>query len=157
MVVKIIIQLVERDAIVDYPVHAIDYELVDIFNWQEEAANMYSQMELLRHLSINSSRAIDNKIEKGEITPDLVVQMNENRTLQIAEDLLETLIAHKDSCVGMAANMIGVCKRIIAFDNEGTYMVMFNPEIKKNQSPTKQKKAVFLCSAGLVSASVIRV
>lgn len=69
------------DAIVDYPVHATDYELVDIFNWQEEAANMYSQLELLRHLSINSSRAIDNKIEKGEIIPDLVVQMSENRTL----------------------------------------------------------------------------
>ena len=69
------------DAIVDYPVHATDYELVDIFNWQEEAANMYSQLELLRHLSVNSSRAIDNKIEKGEIAPDLVVQMSENRTL----------------------------------------------------------------------------
>lgn len=69
------------DAIVDYPVHATDYEFVDIFNWQEEAANMYSQLELIRHLSINSSRAIDNKIEKGEIVPDLVVQMSENRTL----------------------------------------------------------------------------
>lgn len=69
------------DAVVDYPVHATDYELVDIFNWQEEAANMYSQLELLRHLSVNSSRAIDNKIEKDEIAPDLVVQMSENRTL----------------------------------------------------------------------------
>ena len=49
----------------------------------------------------------------------------------VAEDLLETLAAHKDGCVGMAANMIGVNKRIIAFDNEGTYMVMFNPEIVK--------------------------
>ena len=54
---------------------------------------------------------------------------------QVAEDLLDTLTAHKDGCVGMAANMIGVCKRIIAFDNEGTYMVMFNPEIiKKTES-----------------------
>lgn len=51
--------------------------------------------------------------------------------LPIAQDLLETLIAHKDGCVGMAANMIGVNKRIIAFDNEGTYMVMFNPQIVK--------------------------
>ena len=51
--------------------------------------------------------------------------------LQVAQDLLDTLIAHKDGCVGMAANMIGVCKRIIAFDNEGTYMTMFNPEIIK--------------------------
>ena len=46
-----------------------------------------------------------------------------------AQDLLETLAAHKDGCVGMAANMIGVNKRIIAFDNEGAYMVMFNPII----------------------------
>ena len=46
-------------------------------------------------------------------------------------NLLDTLTAHKDGCVGMAANMIGVRKRIIAFDNEGSYMVMFNPEIVK--------------------------
>ena len=50
---------------------------------------------------------------------------------EIARDLLETLEAHKEGCVGMAANMIGVRKRIIAFDNEGSYMVMFNPEIVK--------------------------
>lgn len=51
--------------------------------------------------------------------------------LQTARDLLDTLAAHKETCVGMAANMIGVCKRIIAFDNEGSYMVMLNPEILK--------------------------
>lgn len=51
--------------------------------------------------------------------------------LTVAQDLLDTLAAHKETCVGMAANMIGVCKRIIAFDNEGTYMVMLNPEIVK--------------------------
>ena len=51
--------------------------------------------------------------------------------LQVAQDLLDTLIANKEGCVGMAANMIGVRKRIIAFDNEGVYMVMFNPEIVK--------------------------
>jgi peptide deformylase len=51
--------------------------------------------------------------------------------LQVARDLLDTLQANKDACVGMAANMIGVRKRIIVFDNEGTYMTMFNPEIVK--------------------------
>ena len=51
--------------------------------------------------------------------------------MQTARDLMDTLAANKDSCVGMAANMIGVCKRIIVFDNEGTYMTMFNPEIIK--------------------------
>lgn len=51
--------------------------------------------------------------------------------LGVAQDLLDTLVAHKDGCVGMAANMIGVNKRIIAFDNEGEYMVMFNPVIVK--------------------------
>ena len=55
--------------------------------------------------------------------------------LSIAADLLETLEHHKAGCVGMAANMIGVNKRIIAFDNEGTYMVMFNPEIIKQSGP----------------------
>ena len=55
--------------------------------------------------------------------------------LEIARDLLETLIAHKDGCVGMAANMIGVSKRIIAFENGDEYMVMFNPEIEKCSQP----------------------
>ena len=55
--------------------------------------------------------------------------------LEIARDLLETLEANAAGCVGMAANMIGVSKRIIAFDNEGTYMVMFNPEIVKQDGP----------------------
>ena len=49
--------------------------------------------------------------------------------LETARDLLDTLTAHKDSCVGMAANMIGVTKCIIAFDCEGAYLVMLNPEI----------------------------
>ncbi len=49
--------------------------------------------------------------------------------LATAQDLLDTLSAHRNGCVGMAANMIGVNKRIIVFDNEGQYMVMFNPEI----------------------------
>lgn len=53
----------------------------------------------------------------------------EKTDLQTAQDLLDTLAAHKQTCVGMAANMIGVSKRIIAFDNEGSYMVMLNPEI----------------------------
>ena len=51
--------------------------------------------------------------------------------LGTAQDLLDTLIAHKDGCVGMAANMIGVNKHIIAFDNDGKYEVMFNPVIVK--------------------------
>ena len=55
--------------------------------------------------------------------------------LPVAADLLETLEAHKESCVGMAANMIGVSKRIIVFDNEGVFMVMFNPEIIKKSGP----------------------
>ena len=49
--------------------------------------------------------------------------------LETARDLLDTLSAHHHECVGMAANMIGVPKRIIVFDNEGSYLVMLNPEI----------------------------
>ena len=49
--------------------------------------------------------------------------------LGTARDLLDTLAAHRDGCVGMAANMIGVNKRIIVFDNGGEYMLMFNPVI----------------------------
>ena len=55
--------------------------------------------------------------------------------LEVARDLLDTLTFHKEGCVGMAANMIGVCKRIIVFDNEGEYMSMLNPVILKASDP----------------------
>ena len=55
--------------------------------------------------------------------------------LQALQDLLDTLKAHRDDCVGMAGNMIGVRKRIIAFDCEGTYMTMLNPEILQKSEP----------------------
>ena len=70
--------------------------------------------------------------------PILLARKSEVATkedLQIAQDLLDTLVAHKDGCVGMAANMIGMHKQIIAFDNDGTYMVMFNHEIIKKSGP----------------------
>ena len=64
--------------------------------------------------------------------PIFLGQKSETATimdLHTAKDLIDTLTAHKDTCVGMAANMIGVKKRIICFDNEETFMTMFNPEI----------------------------
>lgn len=69
--------------------------------------------------------------------------------LSIVRDLLDTLMAHKDSCVGMAANMIGVKKRIIAFlDKSGrapTYSVMLNPEItKKNGAYNAEESCLSL-------------
>ena len=53
--------------------------------------------------------------------------------LQTAWDLRDTLLAHQESCVGMAANMIGVCKRIIAVSDEGTILLMLNPEILRKE------------------------
>ena len=75
--------------------------------------------------------------------PILLVMKSESATaedLPVARDLLDTLIANKEGCVGMAANMIGVRKRIIVFDNEGVYMTMFNPEILKMSEPYETKE-----------------
>lgn len=69
--------------------------------------------------------------------------------LPVAQDLLDTLAAHRDGCVGMAANMIGVRKCIIVFDNDGTDMVMFNPEIVKCSEPYQTEE-------GCLSLSGIR-
>ena len=76
-------------------------------------------------------------------SPEMLSEKAEIATkddIQVANDLLETLISHKDGCVGMAANMIGENKRIIAFDNDGEYMVMFNPEIIKMSEPYETKE-----------------
>ena len=69
--------------------------------------------------------------------------------LPVARDLLETLMAHRDGCVGMAANMISVCRRIIAFKDEGKYTVMFNPEIIRTAEPYETEE-------GCLSLSGIR-
>ena len=76
--------------------------------------------------------------------------------LQVAQDLLDTLIANKDGCVGMAANMIGVRKCIIVFDNEGTYMRCSTQKSLKNQDPTIQRKVVFRSLVVPVRANDIR-
>ena len=59
----------------------------------------------------------------------------------VAEDLLDTLKAHKQTCVGMAANMIGQFVRIIAFDNGGEYALMRNPEIVKCEGPYETEES----------------
>ena len=73
--------------------------------------------------------------------------------LQVARDLLDTLISHKDSCVGMAANMMGVRKRIIAFLDESgrapTYIVMLNPEIIKRDGAYDTEESCLSLLGGL--------
>ena len=55
--------------------------------------------------------------------------------LETARDLLDTLAAHREDCVGMAANMIGVNRRVIVFESSGEDRVMFNPEIIRESGP----------------------
>ena len=62
----------------------------------------------------------------------------------IAANLLDTLRAHADGCVGMAANMIGSAKRIIAFDNNGQYMMMYNPVIVSRSGEYKAVEGLSL-------------
>ena len=61
--------------------------------------------------------------------------------LPVARDLLDTLTFHRETCVGMAANMIGVAKRIIAFDCDGSLMVMLNPEIIAQSAPYEAQES----------------
>lgn len=83
--------------------------------------------------------------------PILLAKKSEKATiedLQVAEDLLDTLIANAEGCVGMAANMIGVHKCIICFDNDGTYMTMFNPEIIRQSDPYQTEEGCFSLLGG---------
>ena len=59
----------------------------------------------------------------------------------VAQDLRDTLAAHREGCVGMAANMIGVNKRIIIFDDQGEYQVMFNPVIVRKSGPYEAEES----------------
>ena len=73
--------------------------------------------------------------------------------LSVAQDLRDTLLAHRENCVGMAANMIGVCKRVIIFDNAGTPMVMFNPEILKGEKAYDTEEGCLSLLGGLRKTS----
>lgn len=77
------------DAIIDYPVDATDYEIVDIFNWQEEAEGMVSQMEFVRRVDVQEE-TIERYIREGKLVPDLVIPMSEHRTFKyFKEETLE--------------------------------------------------------------------
>lgn len=60
--------------------------------------------------------------------------------MQVVQDLMDTFAAHRETCVGMAANMIGEFKNIIIFDNEDVPMVMLNPEIIRQEGPYTTKE-----------------
>lgn len=68
-------------------------------------------------------------IMRNELVLQNVSTLATDADLGVAHDLLDTLVAHEHECVGMAANMIGVLKRIIAIDNDGSYLAMLNPQI----------------------------
>ncbi len=81
------------DAVVDYPVDATDYELVDIFNWQEEAAGMISQMEFVRRVDVQTE-TVERYVREGKLVPDLIVPMSEHRTFKYFKE--ETLKAYAE-------------------------------------------------------------
>lgn len=68
--------------------------------------------------------------------------------ISIAGDLLDTLEANRSVCVGMAANMIGVKKRIIVFDEGGKYTVMFNPVILKKSGQYDAEEGCLALTGG---------
>ena len=71
----------EKPAVlVDYPIHALDYEIINIFNWQDKANEMYSEMELVRHVTAQDE-TISRYIKEGKIVPDMDVPISEHRTL----------------------------------------------------------------------------
>ena len=78
------------EAIIDYPVNATDYEAVDVFNWQDEAAGMLSQIEFVRRVDVQSD-TVERYIREGRIIPDMIVPLSENKKLKYFKE--ETLKA----------------------------------------------------------------
>ena len=77
------------EALIDWPVDALDYELVDIFNWQEESQGMISQLEFVRRVDVQTE-TIERYVREGKLVPDLVVPMSEHRSFKyFKEETLE--------------------------------------------------------------------
>lgn len=81
------------EALLDWPVNAMDYELVDIFNWQEDAEGMISQMEFVRRVDVQSE-TIERYVREGKLMPDLIVPMSEHRTFKYFKE--ETLLHYAE-------------------------------------------------------------
>ncbi len=78
-------------ALLDWPVDATDYELVDLFDWQEEARGMISQMEFVRRVDVQAE-TIERYVREGRLVPDLAVPMSEHRTFKYFKE--ETVQAY---------------------------------------------------------------
>lgn len=85
------------EALIDYPVDETDFELIDLFNWQEEAAGMISQMEFVRRVDVQTE-TIERYVREGMLVPDLVIPMSEHRTFKYFKE--ETLAATAKSSAG---------------------------------------------------------
>ena len=83
------------EALIDWPVDALDYELVDIFNWQEEAQGMISQLEFVRRVDVQTE-TIERYVREGKLVPDLVVPMSEHRMFKYFKE--ETLEKYAKEC-----------------------------------------------------------
>ena len=81
------------EALLDWPVNAMDYELVDIFNWQEDAEGMISKMEFVRRVDVQSE-TIERYVREGKLMPDLIVPMSEHRTFKYFKE--ETLLHYAE-------------------------------------------------------------
>ena len=101
------------------------------------------------HKKLQWCRRIDIIFEicKGETFFAQKAEPATTNDFSVTQNLLDILTAHKDSCIGMAGNMIGVNKCIIAFDNEGEYMVMFNHVIVKQSGLYEAKEGCLSLAA----------
>ena len=65
----------------DFPIDVMDYELIELCNWQEEVKDMVSQIEFVRMVDVQRE-TIERYIREGKIKPDLEVPMGTNRTFK---------------------------------------------------------------------------
>ena len=83
----------------------------------------------MRLLSVEFTYTIPRECRSASLVMPNGKGSSRGKAFAMIRPIMDTLAAHRHSCVGMAANMIGEVKRIIAFDNEGAYLAMLNPEI----------------------------
>lgn len=69
------------DVLIDYPVHAIDYEMIDLFNWQDKAKDLISVQELIRRVSA-AREVVEKYIREGKITADLEVPVGNKQSFK---------------------------------------------------------------------------
>lgn len=137
---------IKPSILLDYPVHAMDYEVIDLFNWQDKANRMYSQMELVRHVSAQEE-TISKYIKEGKIVPDMDIPISEHKVLHYFEKIRVKEFCDKFKWTEITASnrkqlFLDFCKKMsMSYSYKPVFLISFISNMNKKGEAALERVA----------------